>query len=123
MRPRKKLIKLSLSLRQDRRQRLLPEKVGNQWKEVIKEDGYVGKYGVGQVHEGSKKTPKGSYSLGFAFGTSNPGTKLPFRKITPNSYWISNVKDPQYNTWQERKTSSRADEHLIDYPLPISMQS
>ena len=91
------------------------EKSGDTWNEVIKANGFVGQKGIGQAHEGSKRTPKGSYSLGFAFGTSNPGTKLPFRQITPNSYWISNVNDPQYNTWQERSSSDPADEHLQDY--------
>lgn len=93
------------------------EKNGATWNEVIKANGYVGSLGVGQAREGSSKTPKGSYSLGFAFGTSNPGTKLPFRQITPNSYWISNVNDPNYNTWQERETSDPADEHLADYAV------
>ncbi|WP_051120151.1 L,D-transpeptidase family protein [Bacillus sp. 1NLA3E] len=87
------------------------------WNEVINTNGYVGSLGVGQAKEGSSKTPKGSYSLGFAFGTSNPGTKLPFKQITRNSYWISNVNDSNYNTWQERETSSSSDEHLADYPV------
>lgn len=95
----------------------LLEKNGSTWTEVIKTNGYVGSLGVGQAREGSSRTPKGSYSLGFAFGTSNPGTKLPFRQITPNSYWISNVNDPDYNTWQERQSAAPADEHLADYPV------
>jgi L,D-peptidoglycan transpeptidase YkuD (ErfK/YbiS/YcfS/YnhG family) len=95
----------------------LLEKSGGTWAEVIKTNGYVGSLGVGQAREGSSRTPKGSYSLGFAFGTSNPGTKLPFRQITPNSYWISNVNDPDYNTWQERESSAPADEHLADYTV------
>ncbi|MGJ7923218.1 L,D-transpeptidase family protein [Neobacillus sp. LXY-4] len=95
----------------------LLEKNGGTWHEVINTNGYVGSLGVGQAREGPSKTPKGSYSLGFAFGTSNPGTKLPFRQITPNSYWISNVNDPDYNTWQERESSAPADEHLADYPV------
>jgi L,D-peptidoglycan transpeptidase YkuD (ErfK/YbiS/YcfS/YnhG family) len=93
------------------------EKNEGSWTEVISTSGYVGSHGVGQTREGSSKTPKGSYSLGFAFGTSNPGAKLPFKQITPNSYWISNVNDPQYNTWQERDSSSPSDEHLADYPV------
>jgi L,D-peptidoglycan transpeptidase YkuD (ErfK/YbiS/YcfS/YnhG family) len=93
------------------------EKNGESWTEVIITSGNVGSRGVGQAREGSSRTPKGSYSLGFAFGTSNPGTKLPFKKITPKSYWISDVNDPQYNTWQERDSSSPSDEHLEDYPV------
>lgn len=95
----------------------LLEKSGSIWTEVIKTNGYVGSLGVGQAREGSSRTPIGSYSLGFAFGTSNPGTKLPFRQITPNSFWISNVNDPAYNTWQERESSAPVDEHLADYTV------
>ncbi|MCM3737878.1 GW domain-containing glycosaminoglycan-binding protein [Bacillus cytotoxicus] len=93
------------------------EKENGLWHERFYTFGYVGSQGVGQASESSKRTPKGSYSLGFAFGTSNPGTNLPFRQITPNSYWISNVDDDQYNTWQERDWSSRSDEHLSDYSV------
>lgn len=95
----------------------LLEKRNDVWTEVISTKGYVGSQGVGQAHESSSRTPKGSYSLGFAFGTSNPGTSLQFRQITPNSYWISNTNDPEYNTWQERQSSSNLDEHLIDYQV------
>ncbi|MDC2864382.1 GW domain-containing glycosaminoglycan-binding protein [Bacillus sp. BP-3] len=92
------------------------EKEDGLWNEKLSTNGFVGSQGVGQASESTSRTPKGSYSLGFSFGTSNPGTNLPFRQITPNSYWISNVNDDQYNTWQERNSSSRSDEHLIDYP-------
>lgn len=94
------------------------EKNGSQWQTVLSSGGHVGSMGVGSASESVSRTPKGSYSLGFSFGTSNPGTQLPFRAITPNSYWISNVNDPEYNTWQERPGGSNsADEHLIDYPV------
>lgn len=93
------------------------EKNGGQWQTILSSGGHVGAAGIGAASEGSRRTPKGSYSLGFSFGTSNPGTQLPFRAITPNSYWISNVNDSQYNTWQERPSSDPADEHLSDYPV------
>ncbi|MCQ6280414.1 hypothetical protein [Bacillus sp. EB600] len=53
--------------------------------------------------------------LGFAFGQSNPGTKLPFRQITPTSYWISDVNSNLYNTWQEGEFTGSGNEHLADY--------
>lgn len=90
------------------------EKKNGQWEEQFTTNGFVGSQGVGQANESVSRTPRGAHSLGFAFGTSNPGTNLPFRQITPNSYWISNVNDDQYNTWQERESSSRQDEHLIN---------
>ncbi|PGF05360.1 cell surface protein [Bacillus toyonensis] len=89
------------------------EKHNGNWQEVFTTNGFVGSQGVGQANESVSRTPRGAHSLGFAFGTSNPGTNLPFRQITPNSYWISNVNDDQYNTWQERDNSSSQDEHLI----------
>lgn len=86
----------------------------NIWKKARTMKGIVGKSGVGTASESSSKTPKGSYKLGFAFGTSNPGTKVAFRKIKANSYW-SGTKGKTYNTWQN-KYHSKNDEHLADYP-------
>ncbi|HDI3700108.1 TPA: L,D-transpeptidase family protein [Listeria monocytogenes] len=92
------------------------EKTGGNWKQVFSTYGNVGSQGVGSADEYHSRTPRGAYSLGFAFGTSNPGTSLSFRKITNRSYWISNVNDAQYNTWQERNSSNKADEHMASYP-------
>lgn len=92
------------------------EKSGSQWNTVLSTGGMVGSEGVGQASEYRSATPKGSYGLSLAFGTGgNPGASLPYRQITPNSYWISNVNDPQYNTWQERPSSDSSDEHLASY--------
>ncbi|EAC4010626.1 TPA_asm: S-layer protein [Listeria monocytogenes] len=92
------------------------EKTGGSWKQVFSTYGNVGSQGVGSADEYHSRTPRGAYSLGFAFGTSNPGTSLSFRKITNRSYWISNVNDSQYNTWQERSSSNKADERMASYP-------
>jgi L,D-peptidoglycan transpeptidase YkuD (ErfK/YbiS/YcfS/YnhG family) len=91
------------------------EKSNNFWKEIFSTGGFVGSQGVGQASEGSKRTPRGAYSLGFAFGQVNPGTILPFRQITPNSYWISDVNSSLYNTWQEGSFAGNGNEHLADY--------
>ncbi|MDF2790703.1 MAG: putative secreted protein [Bacillus sp. (in: firmicutes)] len=92
-------------------------KNGDVWGKSLETNGFVGKYGIGNVHEGSMKTPYGAYSLGFAFGTSNPGTKLPFRQITPKSWWVEDSNDPNYNTWQEGDHFNKPSEHLADYPV------
>lgn len=92
------------------------EKSNGTWKQTLSTYGHVGSQGVGTGSEYASRTPRGAYGLSFAFGTHNPGTKLGFKQITKNSYWISNVKDSQYNTWQERSSSSSKDEHLADYP-------
>ncbi|TYV53567.1 S-layer protein [Listeria monocytogenes] len=92
------------------------EKTNGNWNQIFSTSGKVGSQGVGSADEYHSRTPRGAYSLGFAFGTSNPGTSLPFKQITNNSYWISNVNDSQYNTWQERSSSNKADEHMASYP-------
>lgn len=92
------------------------EKNSGVWSTVLTTSGLVGSSGVGQASEATSFTPKGSYGLTLAFGTGgNPGSSLPYRQITSNSYWISNVNDPEYNTWQERETSDSADEHLMSF--------
>lgn len=90
------------------------EKSDTGWNPTFCVEGYVGSAGIGPADEYHSYTPEGSYTLGFAFGKSNPGTSLEFREITERSYWISNVEDPDYNTWQERDHSASVDEYLID---------
>lgn len=94
------------------------QKQGSAWVRLISTEGHVGSRGVGATREGMSKTPYGAYSLGFTFGTENPGTALPFRKITANSWWVEDSKSPQYNTWQEGKHFNSPSEHLADYPVP-----
>lgn len=95
----------------------LLEKNNDTWRVVLQTSGFVGSQGVGQASEYVSRTPKGSYSLGFAFGTgANPGTNLEYRQITKDSYWISDVNNPLYNTWQEGDFGGGVNEHLIDYP-------
>lgn len=74
-----------------------------QWRAVHHVSGYIGKYGFAQVmSEGGMKSPRGKYSIGTAFGRSgNPGTKLPFRAITPDDVWVDDSNSPLYNTWQK----------------------
>ncbi|MCO7174812.1 L,D-transpeptidase [Sporolactobacillus kofuensis] len=93
------------------------QKKGKKWSKNMSTNGHVGKDGIGKTHEGSMKTPYGAYKLTFAFGTSNPGTKLPFRHITPNSWWVEDSNDPNYNTWQEGSFFNKPSEHLINFPV------
>ncbi|MBC1521581.1 GW domain-containing glycosaminoglycan-binding protein [Listeria aquatica] len=90
------------------------EKAYGVWNTKFTVNGHVGKQGIGKASETKSYTPKGSYKLGFSFGTSNPGSLSTFRKITNKSYWISTVNSAYYNTWREFKVSS-ADEHLASY--------
>lgn len=93
------------------------EKSGTTWIRQLSANGHVGSAGVGATREGMSKTPYGAYTLGFAFGTENPGTSLPFRQITPQSWWVEDSKNPNYNSWQEGAHFNDPSEHLADYPV------
>lgn len=84
------------------------------WYEVRHFSSHIGKWGFDpNFSEKSSGTPVGVYRTGLAFGQKgNPGTKLTFKAITNRSYWISNTNDKAYNTWQERSSSSSADEKM-----------
>lgn len=74
-----------------------------QWETPVAANGNVGKTGVSaDRHEGDGSTPLGVYKLGFAFGNKdNPGTKLEYRAVTSNSYWVDDPKSVDYNKWVE----------------------
>ena len=56
--------------------------------------------------EGDGRTPIGTYPLELAFGVAgNPGTALPWRDITPYSYWSE--EQDSYNTWVECLSESK----------------
>lgn len=61
----------------------------------------VGTDGVGKASESSRRTPAGSYSLDQAFGRQpDPGTKLPYRHVGNDDWWVSDTRSPAYNTYQ-----------------------
>ncbi|WP_157060913.1 L,D-transpeptidase family protein, partial [Liquorilactobacillus uvarum] len=87
------------------------------WYRSLSTSGFVGSSGVGKASEGSSTTPIGAYSLGMAFGThASVNTSLAYRQIDSKSYWIEDVDDSDYNTWQERSWANSKNEHLADYP-------
>jgi L,D-peptidoglycan transpeptidase YkuD (ErfK/YbiS/YcfS/YnhG family) len=58
----------------------------------------VGAAGIGNAHEGSTKTPAGTFTLTEAFGrAANPGARLPYRVVDRQDWWVSDVNSPQYN--------------------------
>lgn len=76
------------------------------WNPILNISGYIGKKGFASpsaMSEGGKKAPTGKYTIGTAFGRSNnPGTKLPYRKITSDDVWVDDPKSELYNTWQSK---------------------
>ncbi|WP_409291973.1 SH3 domain-containing protein [Peribacillus sp. SCS-37] len=74
------------------------------WVQKMSVRGYVGKKGIGKGKEGDAKTPAGKYTISTTFGQKgNPGTKMPFRKITSDDVWVDDSNSKLYNTWQSRR--------------------
>lgn len=68
----------------------------------------------GAKREGDGRTPVGVFPLELAFGLApNPGTALPWRDVTPSSFWSGDKEN--YNTWQE--SPCKEGERLADYPV------
>ncbi len=79
------------------------EKAKGKWKQVDSMTGVLGKKGMtDKMSEGSQASPTGKYTIGTAFGRgTNPGTKLPYRKITNDDVWVDDPASSLYNTWQK----------------------
>ena len=90
------------------------------WKAIRQTSGIVGKNGVSEKsREGDNCTPKGSFSLGFAFGTEKiNGLSMEYRQINTNCYWVDDFESPLYNQWIESSDITwNSAEHLSDYPI------
>ncbi len=89
------------------------------WQRALDVPCGVGKNGLGDPEtrrEGNLQTPLGDYPITMAFGLApDPGAALPYRQITPKSYW-SSASDETYNTWVESDREVRG-EHLADYTV------
>lgn len=98
------------------------ERKAGAWAQMDSFKGFIGKNGMGKSAEGDKKSPVGYYPLGTAFGRApNPGTKMPYRKITKNDYWDDDAKSPTYNTWQtnDPPKTEKMDITAYDYGFVI----
>lgn len=62
----------------------------------------IGAKGMSPNHfDGSMMTPKGIYTLDFAFGTEpNPGGGLQYVQVGPDHWWDGDMESPTYNTMQ-----------------------
>ena len=91
------------------------KKSGEAWEMVWKEAGIVGRNGItDQKTEGDGSTPSGTYGFTMAFGLrENPGSVLPYHKITKGDYWVDDSASPYYNklvnTSQVAKTWNSAE--------------
>jgi L,D-peptidoglycan transpeptidase YkuD (ErfK/YbiS/YcfS/YnhG family) len=69
----------------------------------------LGRSGVSTDHwEGDGTTPAGTFTMTEAFGNSpDPGTRLPYRPVHDQDYWVSDSDSPDYNTWQSGPPNGR----------------
>ena len=81
---------------------------------------HIGRNGMhlaARRREGDGTTPAGSFALGTSFGRlANPGTLLPYKKLTAYDYWVGDSASPYYNQLRSslRGGFNRAQsEHLI----------
>lgn len=95
------------------------EENNNGWNCLLDTIGCVGLNGVSdKSSEGDYCTPKGIYSLGFAFGISKiSDLKIEYRQVNDSCYWVDDVYSSFYNQWVESSNITwNSAEHLIDYP-------
>lgn len=72
------------------------------WDSVMSVSGMVGKSGITlSPSETTAATPEGVFRLGFAFGLEKPDTKLDFRTVTKDTYWVDDSGSKYYNMWRE----------------------
>ncbi|MGN0466270.1 MAG: L,D-transpeptidase family protein [Lachnospiraceae bacterium] len=86
------------------------------WHEVFSTYAYVGRNGINKKKEGDGKTPTGTFNIKMAFGIkANPGTKLPYTKLTNTMYWCEDKA--YYNRLVDvSKIKHKCNgEHLISY--------
>ncbi len=101
------------------------------WSPVFETDGVWGLNGCSRdKREGDKKTPCGVYHFNRAFGIlDDPGSILPYHKVTENDYWVDDPDSIHYNRMVDVSQTERdwnSAEHLIEvspyyhYALSIS---
>ncbi|WP_157800180.1 L,D-transpeptidase family protein [Sporolactobacillus pectinivorans] len=74
----------------------------NKWQRVLITTGIIGKSGfTHSFSEWSEGSPVGKYTITQAFGRyKNPGTNLPYHRISKSDVWVDNVHSKYYNTLQ-----------------------
>nr|WP_245791595.1 L,D-transpeptidase family protein [Actinacidiphila rubida] len=98
---------------------------GSRWRLVGSAPARFGARGLADGatrRQDTDTTPTGLYGLPFAFGnTAAPaGTTLPYRAVTPSSWWCEDVASTSYNRWvSPLPADCRASEseHLDRYPV------
>lgn len=96
--------------------------VDGSWRRVLGPiPARVGRSGFSLDHrEGDGASPAGVFTLNEAFGLrADPGSRLPYRQVTLDDWWVSDASSTLYNTWQVGPPASRwnpaAGEHLATH--------
>lgn len=90
------------------------------WTETLSCAARVGSRGItGSKREGDKKTPRGVYSFGQAFGIAgNPGISRNYLQVNNNYYWVDDSNSSYYNKLVDASQTGiqwNSAEHLIDF--------
>ena len=90
------------------------------WTETLSCAARVGSRGItGSKREGDKKTPRGVYSFGQAFGIAgNPGISRSYLQVNNNHYWVDDSNSSYYNKLVDASQTGiqwSSAEHLVDY--------
>ena len=92
------------------------ETSGTSWVKKSSHTAVVGKNGLASANEkseGDNKTPRGTYALGPAFGyASRQNTKMDYRQLTDDDYWVDDPRSSQYNRWVKGRPAANSYEKL-----------
>ena len=90
------------------------------WEKSFEVPCHYGKNGLNaDRHDGDGTTPIGLFKVTLVFGNApDPGSAMPYRRITPTSWWSGEKED--YNTWVEVEPGTRdmsRSEHLYRFKI------
>ncbi len=90
------------------------------WEKAFEVPCHYGKNGLNaDRHDGDGTTPIGLFKVTLVFGNApDPGSAMPYRRITPTSWWSGEKED--YNTWVEVEPGTRdmsRSEHLYRFKI------
>ena len=95
-------------------------KTNGGWSLRFETMGFFGRNGIsGNKREGDGTTPEGIFTFGRAFGVADdPGSTLPYAKLTSNDVWVDDPASSMYNQWADASSPGRdwkSAERLIEY--------
>lgn len=95
---------------------LFERNTAGKWKRKAIINAIIGRNGFAvpyQMREGGWKSPQGKFNITQSFGRyANPGTKLPYHRITADDVWVDNVHSPYYNTLQSIRATHEQSEKM-----------